>query len=737
MKPRLQSPRLIHRIAMQMSIVLGIFMSTSLAHAASSYINTWQGIYPGSSSASNGGCQLCHASSTQNLNPYGQAICASNAGSVSNRIQAVAGMNSDADPTGSDNLTEINANTQPGWTPGNVNPTYSRGNCNPTGLVESPPTFIAALDPEIGNIPPIANANGPYNGTAGIPVTFDGSASNDPDGSIVTYSWDFGDGATGSGVSPTHTYFGAGTYNVSLTVTDNAGENATAISTATIGLGNQPPVADANGPYSGTTGIAVMFDGTGSSDPDGSIVAYSWDFGDGATGTGPTPTHTYLEAGTYNVTLQVMDDAGATDSIGTSATIVMPVNQPPVADANGPYSGIVGSAVTFDGTGSSDPDGSIIAYDWDFGDGNTGVGATPTHSYAVDGNYTVTLVVTDDAGATDSATSTASIGAVNQPPVADPNGPYSGTVGVAVVFDGTGSSDSDGSIVSYSWDFGDGNTATGPTPSNTYSSNGTFTVSLTVTDNEGATATATTTAAVGLGNQPPVADANGPYSGTAGSAVAFDGTGSSDPDGNIVSYSWDFGDGSSGSGATPTHTYAAAGTYNVSLQVTDDAGATDSAMTTASIVAVPTGDADVFLVDLDVPDDIRLKRGRLTFKRIKVKGDGDTLAQDATVNLSTNSPDGLSVKIWPTESTREVSPDDNEATEYKFLAVIRCRTAGSYNLDWTATISAAQNSDVSNDTLTSTTTVSCEGKSDDDDHHDDDHDDDDDHHRDRNRDRDD
>ncbi|UCE88824.1 MAG: PKD domain-containing protein [Pseudomonadota bacterium] len=453
-------------------VLLTAFISASPVYAVSGYLADFNSLYPGSTSANNASCQLCHGSSTQNLNPYGAAICVQGGG-ITARLQAVEAANSDADPTGSNNITEINASTQPGWTPGNVNALFNRGNCSAIGTTEAPPAFIAGdLDPAAGNQPPVADANGPYTGTVGVAVTFDGTASNDPDGTIVSYAWDFGDGTIGTGATPTHTYLVDGTFDVTLTVTDDAGDTGMDATTAAIALGNQPPVADPNGPYTGTVGVAVTFDGTASNDPDGTIASYSWDFGDGNVGNGPTPTHTYAAANTYNVTLMVTDDAGATDSAGTTADIAaQPVNQPPVADANGPYSGEVGVAVTFDGTASSDPDGTIVSYAWEFGDGNTGTGPTPTHVYSANGNYPVTLTVTDDAGDTGTDTSTASIGAVNQPPVADPNGPYSGTAGVPVTFDGTGSSDADGTIVSYAWDFGDGASGSGPTPTHTYSAN--------------------------------------------------------------------------------------------------------------------------------------------------------------------------------------------------------------------------------------------------------------------------
>ena len=576
--------------------LLGAALMTAapLIHAERSYVGTWGGIYPASSSGDNAICALCHNSTTSgsSFNPYGNAIRISSAGSISSRIVDVESLDSDSDPTASDNITEINANAQPGWT-----------GTAPTGVVGD-------LDPA-GNQSPVADANGPYTGTVGVPLTLDGTGSYDPEGTIVAYDWDFGDGSTGSGAAPTHTYITDGSFVVSLTVTDDIGDTGTDTSTATIGLGNQPPVADPNGPYTGTVGVAVAFDGSASSDPDGSIISYSWDFGDGNTGTGATPSHTYASAGLYNVTLTVMDDAGVTDSQGTTADIIeAPVNQPPVSDPNGPYTGTNGVAVLFDGTGSSDPDGTIVAYDWDFGDGNIGTGPTPSHSYATDGNYTVSLNVTDDAGATDLATTTASIGAVNQPPVADPNGPYSGTVGIIVMFDGTGSNDPDGTIVAYNWDFGDGNTGDGATPGHTYAADGIYTVTLTVTDDAGDTGSATTTASIGLGNQPPLADPNGPYTGTVGVAVIFDGTGSSDPDGTVVDYNWDFGDGATGSGVNPSHTYASEGVYNVTLTVTDDAGATDSAMTTVTIAPETPVEIDLDIKRFSVTKKVSLTRGK-------------------------------------------------------------------------------------------------------------------------------
>jgi len=134
------------------TLSLAVLILAPVVQASTSYLPTWAGVYPSSFSDDNARCRLCHAASTQNLNPYGEALCSSNAGNISNRILAVEAVDSDTDPTGSSNITESNASTQPGWTPGGVNPTYSSSNCSPTGLVEAPSEFISgSMDPAIIN----------------------------------------------------------------------------------------------------------------------------------------------------------------------------------------------------------------------------------------------------------------------------------------------------------------------------------------------------------------------------------------------------------------------------------------------------------------------------------------------------------------------------------------------------------------------------------------------------------
>ncbi|MFQ6116643.1 MAG: PKD domain-containing protein [Candidatus Bipolaricaulia bacterium] len=163
-----------------------------------------------------------------------------------------------------------------------------------------------------GNTPPKAKFTfSPASPKAGEEIQFT-DQSTDPDGTIQSWSWDFGDGATSTERNPTHKYSAKGKYTVKLTVTDNGGLKNTA--TKTLAVGIKPPIANfAFTPASPRVGQTVQFTDQ-STDPDGTIQSWSWDFGDGATSTERNPKHHYAQKGTYTVKLTVTDNDGLTDT---------------------------------------------------------------------------------------------------------------------------------------------------------------------------------------------------------------------------------------------------------------------------------------------------------------------------------------------------------------------------------------------------------------------------------------
>ena len=421
------------------------------------------------------------------------------------------------------------------------------------------------------NILPVAR----FSESAGIAytgeiITFNASESYDPDGTIVSYYWDFGDDTNGTGVVVEHAYSDDGSYVVTLVVTDDDGETATA--TATKYILNRPPVANfTESAETVYTGEVITFDASSSYDPDGTIISYFWDFGDGTTATGATADHAYVEDVVYTVTLTVTDDDGASSSVSAAKTVL---NSPPVASfTENATTVFTGEVIRFDASGSYDLDGSIISYLWDFGDGTIAVGVTVDHAYADNGNYTVILAVTDDDGATISTSSVKIVS--NRSPVASftesAETVYTNEV---ITFDASGSYDLDGSV-SYFWDFGDGITATGVSVTHAYADDGFYTVALTVTDDDGATDSDAATKTVL--NRFPVAlfTANATIV-KEGEVIHFDASESYDPDGDIVSYFWDFGDGTNATEVMVDYAYVEDGNYTVTLTVTDDDGASSS-----------------------------------------------------------------------------------------------------------------------------------------------------------------
>jgi PKD repeat protein len=346
---------------------------------------------------------------------------------------------------------------------------------------------------------------------------------------------------------------------------------------------NHYPTVSINGPFSVEATDIINFSSSGSTDPDGTITQYFWDFGDGSNSSSANPSYSYQEPGNYTVTLTVTDDGGLANT-ATTTSLVSP--KPPIANANGPYIGGATEPVSFSSEGSKDLDGEIIKFDWNFGDGSEhSFEPNPTHTYALQGNYTITLTVTDDDNVSISDTTWCDI--APRPPVPDINGPYEGITGQPIQFSSEGSYDIDGEIVEYRWNFGDGSGVyLEENPSHAFDDVGNFSITLTVEDNDGLAETVETYCIIELPpNILPQAEATGPNEGTAESPISFSSSGSSDTDGEIVEYLWDFGDGTTSTEANPTHTFEEEGTYTITLTVTDDRG--DTAIDSYTLTVEP------------------------------------------------------------------------------------------------------------------------------------------------------
>ena len=316
-------------------------------------------------------------------------------------------------------------------------------------------------------------------------ITFNGSKSNDPDGAITRWNWNFGDGHNESGEIVNHSFSTYGHYTVTLTVTDNRGLSAH--STFNITIYGNPPVADITGPSLAHKKTSVFFDASSSHGVNGTIISYEWEFEDGTNETGITISHQFSPSGNYQVQLCVTDEWGATDEAIHSINMI---NLAPSASCTSNGTMVPPNTVLiFDASASSDLDGDPLNYSWNFNDGSDiAFGMIVYHSFTTSRSYAVSLIVTDDDINDPRQANKMLLIRVNEPPIAnftiDPDSSW--YVGVPLYFNGSISYDPDGEIVQYYWDFGDPNDPTpsiGQNATHTYNYAGPYTVTLTVTDN--------------------------------------------------------------------------------------------------------------------------------------------------------------------------------------------------------------------------------------------------------------
>jgi len=317
----------------------------------------------------------------------------------------------------------------------------------------------------------------------------------------------------------------------------------------------QATVADFTAaPTSGVAPLSVKFSDAST----GTITTWSWKFGDGLTSTEQNPTHTYSNPGTYTVGLTVTGPAGTNTK--TKEGYITVTSSSLLAEFTAtPTSGIAPLSVKFTDASM----GTITAWSWDFGDGQTSAVQHPSHTYGNPGTYTVRLTVTGPVG---TKTKTR-IGYITVRAVANAEfigSPTSGTTPLSVSF----SDASTGSVTAWSWKFGDGGTSTSRNPSHTYSNPGTYNVSLTVTGPGDMTNTLTKAGYITVRSLVEAEFTGSPTNGTSPLSVKFTDAST----GSITTWSWSFGDGGTSTVRNPSHTYNNLGTYNVSLTVTGPGG---------------------------------------------------------------------------------------------------------------------------------------------------------------------
>jgi PKD repeat protein len=414
----------------------------------------------------------------------------------------------------------------------------------------------------------------PRSGVSPLTVQFNDAST----GPLDHWDWDFGDGNMSTEQNPVYTYYGPGLYSVTLIISNTSGDQATITQSNYIAIepaatGNEIILDFTGIPRSGISPLTVQFNdtSTGFFEP----LTYFWDFGDGGTSTERNPVYTYSQQGSYSVTLNVNQSAGAPISITKNNFITIttvPLVLPRANFSGYPTNGIAPLTVSFMDTSTN-----TTSWNWSFGD-NSLENATeqnPVHTFVNLGTYTISLNASNTDGSdtkTRSKYITVEIAPAAQELILDFNGtPRSGINPLTVQFNDT----STGFVepVSYLWDFGDGGTSIERNPVYTYSQQGSYSVTLNVNQSIGTPASITKHNFITSTSVPlilPVADFTGdPTSGIAPLTVSF-----ADTSANTSSWNWSFDDNSleNATEQNPIHTYTNPGIYTVSLNASNTDG---------------------------------------------------------------------------------------------------------------------------------------------------------------------
>lgn len=384
-----------------------------------------------------------------------------------------------------------------------------------------------------------------------FPINF---TNNSTGPGTLSYLWTFGDGGTSTVQNPLHTYSAPGAYSVALAVTSSNGCTDTLHKASFINIQN------INTSFTAIDSVCVKspvnFSNSSTPSPQGS----AWDFGDGTTSATLSPVKTFTALGTYTVRL-----VNTYTYCSDSASKTIKVFPRPVSAFTGANTFQCKPPLTVNFTDAST---SAVSWQWNFGDGNTSTQQSPSHTYNAYGNYTVTLIVTNANGCTDTL-SQPSFVRIQKPLISFPTLPLNGCVPYTTTL--SSNVNTPDNVTSYLWDFGDGNTSIQTTPTHIYSTQGNYTVKLTITTSTGCTESDSVTNAVTVGRVPTVDFTAVPNPVCTFGQVQFTAVFS---EGNA--FAWNFGDGSTSNVQNPVHQYTDTGRYNVNLTVTNNGCAVTS-----------------------------------------------------------------------------------------------------------------------------------------------------------------
>ena len=410
---------------------------------------------------------------------------------------------------------------------------------------------------------PLANFTAsPLSGCSPLVVTFQDLSTGNP----TSWNWDFGNGNTSSLQNPTAAYFNPGQYTVRLTVTNASGSN-TLTRTQYIIVYESPTVNFSANNTSGCIPFQVQFTDLSTAGAGNTNTSWLWDFGNGQTSTLQNPSTVYTTPGNFTVTLRVTNDKGCNKTLSKTNYITATPGIQAAFTHSQPTVCRPPSNITFTNI-STGP--GVLSYLWMFGDGNTSTSQNPTHTYTSSGNYTVTLIVTNNNGCTDTVQSSTPI-VIGEYNVSF-SGPDSVCVGQVANFTNTSGTNP----ASAFWTFGDGGTSTAVNATYTYTTAGIYNVWVYYTYSY-CTDSATKVVTV---NPKPIPDFTSADTTICQPplTVSFQNLST-----GAVSWQWDFGDGGTSTLQNPTHTYTNYGSYTVKLIATSASGCVDSIIKTSFI----------------------------------------------------------------------------------------------------------------------------------------------------------